>query len=78
MELLLGLKVATINFDLANVIVLKYEEVKCFHSSWNCYVCQRQINDCLVIDEGETVIQFLFLGRHRMWDDCVLWSCSVS
>jgi hypothetical protein len=33
MELLLGLKVATINFDFANVIVLKYEVLKCFHSS---------------------------------------------
>jgi hypothetical protein len=32
----------------------------------------------LVIDDGETFLQFLFLGRHRMWDDCVLWSCSVS
>jgi hypothetical protein len=43
MELLLGLNVATINFDLANVIVLKNEELKCFHSSSNCCVCQRQI-----------------------------------
>jgi len=75
MELLLGLKVATINFDLANYVVLKNEELKCFHSSWNCYVCQRQNNDCLVIDEGET---FLVSWRHRMWDDCVSWSCSVS
>jgi hypothetical protein len=33
MELLLGLKVVTINFDLANYVVLKNEEVKCFHSS---------------------------------------------
>jgi hypothetical protein len=65
-------------FCFANVVVLKDEELKCFHSSWNCYVCQRQINDCLVIDEGETFLQFLFVGRHRMWDDCVFWSCSVS